>query len=122
MNINVITIETEPAAGMRLVDANSILATIKKHGITDGETIIAMLQNAKSVKPTCDLENGDIVYNTNNHTYGIVLNRLPDKNAVSILEKDGRGKFFVNCPPLAAIVNTGKRVYLANIIKKALEE
>lgn len=122
MNISVIAIETEPTNGMRLVDANSILATIKKGNITDGKTIIALLESAKTVNPTCDLENGDIVYNTNNHTYGIVLNRQPDKNAVSILEKDSRGKFFVNCPPLAAIVNTGKRVYLANIIKKALEE
>lgn len=120
--MNFISSDTEPTNRMRLIDANSVLATIKSGNITDGKTIIAILESAKEVKPTCDLKNGDIVYNTNNQTYGIVICQMQGKDAVSILEKSSKGQFFVNCPPLTAIVNTGKRVCLANIIKKALEE
>lgn len=113
--------ETVRPRGIRLVDVNAILDTIKSFHVTDVGTIVTLLENARTIRPTCEIRQGDIVYNTNNYTYGIVIANLVDKGAVTILEMDGKGEFFVNCPPLGAIVNTGKHIYLANIIKNALE-
>lgn len=114
--------EPKSTRGMRLIDANEILAIIENLRITDSEAIVHLIENARTVRPTCEIRQGDIVYNTNNQTHGIAIAHLPDKGAVTILEMDGKGKFFVNCPPLGAIVNTGKHLYLANIIKNALED
>lgn len=65
--------------------------------------------------------NGDIVWNTNNNTYGILLRIQPDKNCASILEVAANNEVFVNCPPLAALGKTGKRLSLAKLIMKEVK-
>lgn len=65
--------------------------------------------------------NGDIVRNTNNNTYGIVLRIQPDKNCASILEVSAHNEVFVNCPPLAALEKTGKHLCLAKLIMKEVK-
>lgn len=72
----------------------------------------------------CELpRNGDIVRNTNNNAYGVVLRILPDKNCASILEVSAHNEVFVNCPPLAALEKTGKRLHLclAKMIMKEVK-
>lgn len=65
--------------------------------------------------------NGDIVRNTNNNTYGILLSIQRDKNCASILEVSAHNEVFVNCPPLAALEKTGKHVSLAKLIMKEVK-
>ena len=65
--------------------------------------------------------NGDIVRNTNNNTYGILLRIQPDKNCASILEVSAHNEMFVNCPPLAALEKTGKHLSLAKLIMKEVK-
>ena len=50
-------------------------------------------------------EHGDIVYNTNNLTYGVVLQEKSN-GAVQILESGDRG-VFINCPPKTALIYCG---------------
>lgn len=49
-------------------------------------------------------EQGDVVYNKNNYTYGIVICELDEK--VKILECGGKD-VFMNCPPKTAIQYCG---------------
>jgi hypothetical protein len=46
-------------------------------------------------------EQGDIVYNNNNFTYGVVINETAD-GKVAILECGGEN-VFINCPPKSAL-------------------
>ena len=66
--------------------------------------------------------NGDIVRNTNNNTYGIMLRIQPDKNCASILEVSAHNEVFVNCPPLAALEKTGVHLCLAKLIMKEVKD
>lgn len=65
--------------------------------------------------------NGDIVRNTNNNTYGVVLRIQTDKNCASILEVSAHNEVFVNCPPLAALEKTGVHLCLEKMIMKAVK-
>lgn len=49
-------------------------------------------------------EQGDVVYNKNNYTYGIVICELDEQ--VKILECGGKD-VFMNCPPKTAIQYCG---------------
>ena len=49
-------------------------------------------------------EQGDVVFNSNNFTYGVVINEYADK--VTILEC-GDKNVFTNCPPKAALKYCG---------------
>ena len=49
-------------------------------------------------------EQGDVVYNKNNYTYGIVIRELDEQ--VRILECGGKD-VFMNCPPKTAIQYCG---------------
>ena len=46
-------------------------------------------------------EQGDIVYNNNNFTYGVVINETAD-GKVTIIECGGKD-VFINCPPKSAL-------------------
>lgn len=48
-------------------------------------------------------EQGDVVYSTNNYTYGIVLSDIDDRIKVLEISRD----VFVNCPPRAALEYCG---------------
>ena len=50
-------------------------------------------------------EQGDVVYNSNNFTYGIVIGEFAD-GEVAILECGGKD-VFTNCPPKSAIKYCG---------------
>lgn len=65
--------------------------------------------------------NGDIVRNTNNNAYGILLSIQRDRTSASILEVAANNEVFVNCPPLAALEKTGKRLSLAKLIMKEVK-
>ena len=80
------------------------------------------IKRLERVSFNCEpLRNGDIVRNTNNNTYGVVLRIQPDKSAASILEVAANNEVFVNCPPLAALEKTGKRISLAKLIMKEVK-
>lgn len=49
-------------------------------------------------------EQGDVVYNKNNYTYGIVISEFDEQ--VKILEYGGND-IFINCPPKSAIQYCG---------------
>ena len=49
-------------------------------------------------------EQGDVVYNKNNYTYGIVISEFNEQ--VKILEYGGNA-IFINCPPKSAIQYCG---------------
>jgi hypothetical protein len=49
-------------------------------------------------------EQGDVVYNKNNYTYGIVISEFGEQ--VKILECGGND-IFINCPPKSAIQYCG---------------
>jgi len=92
----------------------------KPSGIITAEDI----KRLERVSFNCELpRNGDIVRNTNNNAYGVVLRILPDKNCASILEVSAHNEVFVNCPPLAALEKTGKRLHLclAKMIMKEVK-
>lgn len=59
-------------------------------------------------------EQGDVVYNSNNFTYGVVINDYADK--VTILECGGKD-VFTNCPPKSALKYCGH-----TDMKKRLQE
>ena len=70
-------------------------------------------------------DRGCVVYNTNNYTYGIVLNGKvgDDKDPCSqILELNGNGSVIVNTPPNRALIPTGRFVDIAKVIKHAVGE
>lgn len=82
------------------------------------------INGLEKVSFNCELpRNGDIVRNSNNNAYGVVLRIQPDKNCASILEVSAHNEVFVNCPPLAALEKTGKRLHLclANMIMKEVK-
>ena len=58
-------------------------------------------------------EQGDIVYNSNNFTYGIVINEFAD-GEVKILEC-GAKDVFTNCPPKSALKYCGHLDFKKNL-------
>ena len=65
-------------------------------------------------------DRGCVVYNTNNDTYGIVLNGKcgEDKDPCSqVLELTCRDGFMVHTPPNRALIPTGRFVDVAKMIK-----
>ena len=75
-------------------------------------------KEVETVHQTCEpLRQGDIVLNTNNYTYGVVISLLNDKKAAQILEISAKEKqLFINCPPLAALEKTGKHLTISRLI------
>ena len=70
-------------------------------------------------------DRGCVVYNTNNSTYGIVLNGKcgEDKDPCSqVLELTGRDGVMVHTPPNRALIPTGRFVDVAKMIKHAIGE
>lgn len=70
-------------------------------------------------------DRGCVVYNTNNHNYGIVLNGKcgEDKDPCSqVLELTGRDGFMVHTPPNRALIPTGRFVDVAKMIKHEIGE
>ena len=57
-------------------------------------------------------EQGDIVYNSNNFTYGVVINDYADK--VIILEC-GSKSVFTNCPPKSTLKYCGHLDFKKNL-------
>ena len=57
-------------------------------------------------------EQGDVVYNSNNFTYGVVINDYADK--VTILECGGKD-VFTNCPPKSALKYCGQLDFKKNL-------
>jgi hypothetical protein len=51
-------------------------------------------------------EQGDVVYNNNNHNFAIVLKEFPD-GTVRILEIMSDDDVMVNCPPKSALKYLG---------------
>ena len=67
-------------------------------------------------------EQGDVVFNSNNFTYGVVINDYDEK--VTILECGGKD-VFTNCPPKSALKYCGQidfkkklRDMLLNIVEQ----
>lgn len=80
------------------------------------------INGLKKVSFNCEPpRNGDIVRNTNNNTYGVLLSVQKDKTCASILEVSAHNEVFVNYPPLAALEKTGKRLSLAKLIMKEVK-
>ena len=70
-------------------------------------------------------DRGCVVYNTNNYTYGIVLNGKcgEDKDPYSqVLELTGSDGVIVHTPPNRALIPTGRFVDFAKMIKQAIGE
>ena len=70
-------------------------------------------------------DSGCVVYNTNNSTYGIVLNGKcgEDKDPCSqVLELIGHDGVMVHTPPNRALIPTGRFVDVAKMIKRAIGE
>ena len=68
-------------------------------------------------------DRGCVVYNTNNYTYGIVLNGEcgEDKDPCSrVLELTGRDGVTEHTPPNRALIPIGRFVDFAKIIKQAI--
>ncbi len=108
---------------MRLIDGEKL----EKEGwrlirdVPRGDKILHQtkeLKEVETVHQTCEpLRQGDIVRNTNNYTYGVVISLLNDKNAAQILEISAKEKrLFINCPPLAALEKTGKHLTISRLI------
>ena len=57
-------------------------------------------------------EQGDVVYNSNNFNYGVVINEYADK--VTILECGGKC-VFTNCPPKSALKYCGHLDFKKNL-------
>lgn len=64
------------------------------------------------------LVRGEVVHNYNNNTRGVVIEELPGKDAVRILEMSGKGELFVNCPPLRAVQRTGETISFELLLKE----
>ena len=70
-------------------------------------------------------DRGCVVYNTNNYTYGIVLNGKcgEDKDPCSqVLELTHSDGVMVHTPPNRALIPTGKICNVAKTIKHAIGE
>ena len=70
-------------------------------------------------------DSGCVVYNTNNYTYGIVLNGNcgEGKDPCSqVLKLTGRDGVMVHTPPSRALIPTGRFVNVAKMIKHAIGE
>ena len=70
-------------------------------------------------------DRGCVVYNTNNYTYGIVLNGKcgEDKDPCSqVLELTRHDGVMVQTPPNRALIPTGRFVDLVKMIKRAAGE
>ena len=70
-------------------------------------------------------DRGCVVYNTNNYTYGIVLNGEcgEDKDPCSrVLELTDRDGVMEHTPPNRALIPTGRFVDFAKMIKHAIGE
>ena len=70
-------------------------------------------------------DSGCVVYNTNNYTYGIVLNgkcgedKDPCSQVLELICDDG---VVVHTPPNRALIPTGRFVDVAKMIKNAIGE
>lgn len=68
-------------------------------------------------------EQGDVVYNSNNFTYGVVIREGADEN-VTILECGGKD-VFTNSPPKSALIYCGHidfKKSLRNLLVSIVEE
>lgn len=59
---------------------------------------------------------GEIVYNKNNNSRGVVIEEMKDKAAVRILEVNSKVGVFINCPPRIALERTGEAIDLKQLI------
>lgn len=68
-------------------------------------------------------EQGDIVYNLNNFSYGVILQEKSN-DTVQLLESGDKG-VFINCPPKSALVYVGHMTFkesLDNIIHTTIRK
>ena len=106
-----------PEMYIRVDDLKTILDK-EPSGIITAEDVKRLEKVSFKCEPP---RNGDIVRNTNNNTYGVLLSIQRDKTCASILEVAANNEVFVNCPPLAALEKTGKRLSLAKLIMKEVK-
>ena len=106
-----------PEMYIRLDDLVKLIDS-EPSGIITAEDIKRLERVSFNCEPP---RNGDIVRNTNNNTYGVLLSIQKDKTCASILEVSAHNEVFVNCPPLAALEKTGKRLSLAKLIMKEVK-
>ena len=106
-----------PEMYIRLDDLVKLIDS-EPSGIITAEDIKRLERVSFNCEPP---RNGDIVRNTNNNTYGVLLSIQKDKTCASILEVSAHNEMFVNCPPLAALEKTGKRLSLAKLIMKEVK-
>ena len=106
-----------PEMYIRLDDLVKLIDS-EPSGIITAEDIKRLERVSFNCEPP---RNGDIVRNTNNNTYGVLLSIQRDKTCASILEVSAHNEVFVNCPPLAALEKTGKRLSLAKLIMKEVK-
>lgn len=59
---------------------------------------------------------GEVVYNTNNNSRGVVIEEMKDKAAVRILEVNSKVGVFINCPPRIALKRTGETIDFKQLI------
>lgn len=107
---------------MRLIDADALKSKLSGASVVAlaRSEIWGLIDSAPTVRQTCELPKpGDIVFNTNNQTYGVLICILDDKSAAQILEV-GSNRVFVNCPPLAALEKTGAHMAIRNEIMKLI--
>lgn len=101
---------------MRLIDAEKL----EKAGwklIKDEK--IKELSTVETVRRTCEmLRAGDVVFNLNNNSYGVVISINPDKDYAQIIEVGASG-LFINCPPLRALEKSGRPLALKKLILEA---
>lgn len=62
---------------------------------------------------------GCVVFNTNNYTFGIVINGKlgSDSDPSSTIIEEGMDGFIINTPPNRALIPTGRFVDFSKIIK-----